>query len=165
MLIKSWVTGETLRRVPADSLEGADLSGLDLRFAYFSEMSLRGANLRGSDLRCAYFNSVDLKSASVCGADLRIPQEFLQELWDKHGSAVYNALVQVKEELLRKGSPDAGRLWTTFTGLLLLAGVSGSIKGVVYDDLTRWPDAGGAPYNPKKNGARHVDHRWWKPWA
>ncbi len=165
MIIKNWLTGETVQRVPADTLEGADLSRLDLSFAYFAEVSLKGANLSGADLKCAYFKEADLSGAKLCGADLRIPQSYLQELWDKNGSAVYGALLSVKEELLHKGKPEAGRLWVTFTGLLLLAGVSGAIKGGLYDDMTRWPEVGNEPYNPKKNGARHINRPWWKPWG
>lgn len=165
MIIKNWLTGETLRRVPADTLAGADLAAIDLSFAYFAEVSLRRANLSGTNLTCAYFKDVDLKDANLCGADLRIPESRLQEIWDKNGSAVYSALVCVKDELLHKGKPQAGQMWVSLTGILLLASVSGAIKGALYDDMTRWPQVGNHPYNPKQNGARHINRAWWKLWA
>lgn len=52
-------------------LEGADLSGLDLRNARLQAARLAGCNLERSDLRNVRFNSADLRGCNLRQADLR----------------------------------------------------------------------------------------------
>lgn len=52
-------------------LDGADLSGLDLRNVSFHGASLRAVNFDGADLRGASFTNAVLDSATFRGADLR----------------------------------------------------------------------------------------------
>jgi uncharacterized protein YjbI with pentapeptide repeats len=65
-----------LRRVDADTLAGANLSGARLWDADLSGQDLRGANLAGArlmraDLRGANFQGAELRYANLSEADLR----------------------------------------------------------------------------------------------
>ena len=53
------------------NLEGADLSGLDFKWADLDEADLKGANLSGANLSWASLMDTDLKDANLTGADLR----------------------------------------------------------------------------------------------
>jgi hypothetical protein len=46
-------------------MDGADLSGADLSFAYLNEVLLEGADLSGSDLRWAFFSGAILRGATL----------------------------------------------------------------------------------------------------
>lgn len=52
-------------------LKGADLSGLDLRYADFKGMDVSRTNFSGADLRGADFSKANLHEADLTGADLR----------------------------------------------------------------------------------------------
>ena len=165
MIVANWLTGDVQYQTDEDNLDKLDLSRLDLSFAYLMDVSLRGANLRGTNLQCAYLHGANLMGANLCGADLRIPESCLQEMWDEYGSGVYDARVCIKDEYLAKGRPEAGQMWVALTGVLLLAGLTGAIKGGIYDEGTLWPEVvGSAKEYARKCGARHIDWRWWRPW-
>ena len=53
------------------NLEGADLSGLDFKWADLDVADLKGANLSGANLSWASLMDTDLKDANLTGADLR----------------------------------------------------------------------------------------------
>ena len=60
---------ENLARVEQlPNLNGADLSGVDLRWADLDGADLKGANLTKADLRWADLDGVDLKGANLTGA-------------------------------------------------------------------------------------------------
>ena len=63
--IKHRETGAVLHTVQADTLIGADLSGLDLRGSF-----LIGSDLRGADLRDACLIGADLRGANPIDADM-----------------------------------------------------------------------------------------------
>ena len=69
--IKHRHTGEVLHVVEADTLQEADLSGLDLRYAYLAGADLYRADLRRSDLRHADLTNANLVNAKVWTADFR----------------------------------------------------------------------------------------------
>ena len=52
-------------------LDGIDLSGAQLRYAYFEGGSVRLANFTSADLYNATFTSCDVAEANFCQADLR----------------------------------------------------------------------------------------------
>ena len=52
-------------------LSNVDLSGADLRWTTLTDVNLKGANLTGADLRWANMDGADLKGANLTGADLR----------------------------------------------------------------------------------------------
>ena len=63
---------EVVAKIDAgESLEKANLQGIDLRRAGLSEANLRGANLREADLRGADLIGADLREANLKGANLR----------------------------------------------------------------------------------------------
>ena len=53
------------------NLDGADLSGLDFKWADLDEADLKGANLSEANLSWASLMDTDLKDANLSGADLR----------------------------------------------------------------------------------------------
>ena len=53
------------------NLEGADLSGIDFKWADLDEADLKGANLSGANLSWASLQLTDLTGANLTGADLR----------------------------------------------------------------------------------------------
>jgi len=55
---------------PRARCAGADLSGLDLRFADLSEADLRGARLVGTDLENANLSGAQLERATLIGTDM-----------------------------------------------------------------------------------------------
>ncbi|HIC14298.1 MAG TPA: pentapeptide repeat-containing protein, partial [Gemmatimonadetes bacterium] len=62
---------EVIARVKdGESLEGEDLSGLDLRRANLSGADLRGTKLSGADLTGAYLGQANLRGTKLTGANL-----------------------------------------------------------------------------------------------
>ena len=53
------------------NLPNVDLTGADLRWTSLMDINLKGANLTGADLRWANMDGVDLSNANLTGADLR----------------------------------------------------------------------------------------------
>ncbi len=53
------------------TLDGADLSGLDFKWADLDGADLKGADLTGTNLRWAGLDGADLKGANLTGTDLR----------------------------------------------------------------------------------------------
>lgn len=86
--IKRRFTGEVLRRIEADTLSGAYLSGADLRGADLSGADLRGAYLRGADLRGAIFCRATIDGATLAPQDIGGPGHILCALTDNEWSAV-----------------------------------------------------------------------------
>lgn len=82
--IKHKLTGEVLHTVDADSLVGADLSGLDL-----SDADLSHANLRYADLSHANLHNANLSDADLYRANLSYANLFKAALY-------YNNLLQAK---------------------------------------------------------------------
>ncbi len=64
------LNGQVLRKVEADNLSGADLSGADLRYADLSGAGLSGADLRYANLSGANLSGADLSGANLSGARL-----------------------------------------------------------------------------------------------
>ena len=61
-----WQNLAQVKQLP--TLNGADLSGVDLRWADLTGVNLKGANLAGADLRWATLMGANLKGADLRGA-------------------------------------------------------------------------------------------------
>ena len=68
--IKRQFTDETIHKVEADSLTGANLARMNLAVAVLSGMDLRGANLAGANLEDANLHGANLDGADLRGAKL-----------------------------------------------------------------------------------------------
>lgn len=71
---KNWVKTEggegRIANLTEESLYGADLSGVDLRFAKMCGVNLENANLEGTNLMSADLRDSDLSGINLKGADL-----------------------------------------------------------------------------------------------
>ena len=64
-----WENLAQVQQLP--TLDGADLSGVDFKWADLGLTKLSNVDLTGADLRWANMDGVDLKGANLTGADLR----------------------------------------------------------------------------------------------
>ena len=71
VLEREWEQTEEWPEVPLCNLDGANLSGVNLRGSYLYRLSLRGADLRYAQLQAAILVEVDLTGAHLEHADLR----------------------------------------------------------------------------------------------
>jgi uncharacterized protein YjbI with pentapeptide repeats len=58
------------RRLPSNVLRALDLTGVDLRLAYFDDANLAGTSLIGANLQAAQFNGANLHLVRLNGANL-----------------------------------------------------------------------------------------------
>jgi hypothetical protein len=151
--IRRWDTGELLRRVDGDSLEGVDLQSASLARADLRHQTLAGANLRSADLSGAFMYLTDLEGANLCEANLKNARLLESDLMRANLSmadlqgADLTGTVLVGAEVRRANLCGARLACANLAGACLRGtDLTGAcledtiLDGVGYDAHSRWPD-------------------------
>jgi hypothetical protein len=130
--IKHQRTLELLHRIDADTLEDADLGGIDLRGANLVGMNCARANFRHAVLYEAHLDRACLRGADLTQADLREAKLIEADLAD--------ALL-IHADLWAANLLGADLTHADLCGTLLESALMTSVilEGTRYDRATQWP--------------------------
>ncbi|MFO0966689.1 MAG: pentapeptide repeat-containing protein [Gemmataceae bacterium] len=173
--IKRQFTDETIHKVEADSLTGANLARMNLAVAVLSGMDLRGANLEGANLAVADLSrsnltGCDLRGANLTGANLNVADLTGANLQGANLTGADLDAATLREAQLQGANftganltgvdlPGAQLQGANFTGASL---TYATLTGAVFDDHTQFP---ALLFDPERTGgARKMkNHRRMAP--